>query len=699
MDFFFTPRGIAVVGASPSQGKGGNIIVENLKQGYTGKIYPVNPRYETIAGLPCYASVEEVPDPIDLCIVFVGASLVPGVVESCARRAIPGVMIQSAGFAEAGDQGLALQKQTLEIAEQAGIRIWGPNCMGLVDTRNRYVFSTVVPLIWQTGLVSGDVSLIVQSGMLSGAFLIDLMSHGITGVNKVCSIGNKMDVDENDLLEFLLRDPTTKAVGLYLESFAQGRRFADLVQQGSKPVAVLNGGTSAKGAAASLSHTASLSGNGAVAAGVLAQIGVAQARGFYQLVDFSRTLAAFADYEPARGLRVAVLTYSGGAGIVSADYMDGFGLTPANLSRESLEQLKTVFPAWMPPDNPVDLWPGVILNGGRKTYETAMQAVCNDPEVDGVFVHAFSGGFDLDLDLETLSQMARQAGKPFVCWISGNQEQVKDFQLQAHQLDVPVFREVLRGIECLAVALKTGGQQSSLAPDPTADPRMSQELEAARELMTGAKGQLDEHLSKQILNQAGIPVVPEQAADSLEEACAAAEQLGYPLVLKGLLPETAHKTEAGLVHLGIGSIQDLKKAYEGLQTTLQGRGRILVQKQIQGDLELIIGLVRDPHFGQTVMCGFGGVLAEAVGDAVFAMAPLSHDQALALIDRLKAQRLLNGFRGASPLDREALARIVVALGELARENPGIQEIDINPLIVDQGLPVAVDALMVCSEVN
>jgi len=260
-------------GATASKEKGGNIIVSNLKKGYSGKIYPVNPGYKEIEGLPCYPSVADVPDPVDLAIVFVAAHMVPKMIEDCAKRNIPGVMIQSAGFSETGTKGEALQQKAKQIADKTGIRLWGPNCMGLVDARRRFIFSTVTPAIWDTGLASGNVSLIAQSGMLAGAFLIDLMSHGTMGISKVCSIGNKMDVDENDLLAYLIDDPDTAAIGLYLESFTDCRRFMALSRGTTKPVVILNGGKTARGAAAALSHTASLSASGVIVSGAMAQAG------------------------------------------------------------------------------------------------------------------------------------------------------------------------------------------------------------------------------------------------------------------------------------------------------------------------------------------------------------------------------------------------------------------------------------------
>jgi acetyltransferase len=697
MEFFFKPRGIAVVGATPGQGKGGHVIINNLNRGYTGKIYPVNPRYEKIEGFPCYSSILDVPDPVDLAIVFISAQLVPAVIDACVRRKIPGVMIQSAGFSETGDQGKAIQDEVKRIADRSAIRLWGPNCMGLVDAPSRFIFSTVTPTIWDTQLVPGGVSLIVQSGMLSGAFLVDILSHGTMGVNKVCSIGNKMDVNENDLIEYLIQDSATKAIGLYLETFADGRRFIDLCRRSPKPIVVLNGGKTAKGAQAAMSHTASLSGNGAVIAGALAQVGAFEARAFYQLMDFCRTLSMYPKISPESRNRIAILTYSGGAGIVQTDIMDGYGLVPAELSGPTIETLRSVFPEWMPPSNPVDLWPGAILNGPRKAFGTAMQAVAADPNVDAVFVHCFVGGFELEPDLPYLSEVARQADKPLICWISGEREQVTSFQHEAEQLSVPVFRELLRGVECLSILLSPDGSKAAIDPKlsiPSVAIKVSDALSITLE---SENGDLNEYISKQILSEAGIPVVEEQLVSTLEETKAAALHFGFPVVVKGLMKAASHKTEFGLVNLGIDSPAGIEVSFDRLQAAMNGKGKVLVQRQVKGKIEMMAGFVRDPQFGSCIMCGVGGILAEAINDTVFGVAPITFSEALAMISRLKSQKLLNGFRGFAPVDREAFARILVRLSELGHGHPRIQEIDINPLVINNGLPVAVDGLVVLAD--
>ena len=308
IDFFLNPRGIAIVGATPNPLKGGNAIVKNILLGYRGGIFPVNPKYTEIEGLTCYPSVRAIPDHVDMAVVFVPAPLVPAAVEDCVGKGVRGVMIESGGFAEAGPEGERLQNVLGAIAARSGIRLWGPNCMGLVDVVHRHIFSFMDPRAQEREeFIPGVVSLIVQSGMLSAIFLMDIMSNATMGVSKVASLGNKVDVNECDLLEYFLDDPDTEVIGLYLESFSEGRRFLDLCRSSKKPIIVLKGGRSSRGAEAARSHTASLAGNQRIVAGALAQVGVTEAQDFKQMMDLCRSFALTKPV-PGGSDRVAILT-------------------------------------------------------------------------------------------------------------------------------------------------------------------------------------------------------------------------------------------------------------------------------------------------------------------------------------------------------------------------------------------------------
>ena len=455
MDFFFKPKGVALIGASANPNKGGFSILYNLIKGFKGPIYPVNPRYEEIEGLKCYRSVLDVPDPVDLAIIFVPAEATLVAVKDCAARSIPGVMIQSAGFAESGDrQGNQLQKELTRIRLESGMRLWGPNCMGLVDAVNGQVYSFVAPSIWEEGLSAGKVSLIVQSGMLAAGFLIDLMTHNTMGISKACSIGNKVDVDECDILQYLLDDPETETICLYLESILNGRRFLELCRQSGKPIVVLKGGKSDTGARAAMSHTASMAGNSDVVSAALTQTGVTEADDFRQLMDLGHALSNYPEVSSSAGDRVAVLTFSGAAGIVSSDFIENQGLQLADLSESTREILGEIFPEWMPVANPVDLWPAIERNGAEVAWQRAFEAVSKDPKVDAIFFHVFVGGFSGQTDISPLVDIAGAAGKPLFGWLLGKRTEAHEFMKHVNQLNVPVFKEIGRAVECMAAVFK-----------------------------------------------------------------------------------------------------------------------------------------------------------------------------------------------------------------------------------------------------
>lgn len=693
MDFFFNPRGVAVVGATPNRLKGGNAILKNLQLGYSGPIYPVNPKYPEMEGLTCYPSVSAIPGPVDLAIIFVPAPLVPAAVEACAAKGVSGVMIESGGFAETGPEGAKLQRELTRIAARTGIRIWGPNCMGLVDVVHSHIFSFMDPQAQKQGFIPGSVSLVVQSGMLSAIFLIDLMSHATMGVSKVCSVGNKVDVNECDLLEYFLKDPDTRVIGLYLESFADGRRFLEICRRCGKPIVVLKGGRSRKGAEAAMSHTASLAGDRRIVAGALAQAGAIEARDFKQMTDLCRSLAL--TKPPAGGKnRVAILTFSGGAGIVSTDFVEEQGLVVADLAESTRSALQELFPRWMPVSNPIDLWPAMEshIGTGVDAYSRALAIVLGDPGVDAVFLHIAIGNARVRLNLSDLFPLIRASGKPVIVWQLGRRDELFAFQKEALAAGIPLFSEIGRAAECLGAALRERHR-----PEPIPEIGSIQKdlpVPLAGLLASSAPGPLDEHLSKELLRACGVPTVPERIVTGEEQVEVTAAAIGYPVVMKGLLPGGIHKTEMGLVRLDIPDGPTARRAFATLMEQMEGRGQILIQRQIPGKVELILGLLRDPQFGPCVMFGLGGVTAELFDDAVFAVVPLTRRDALGLIGRIRGQKMLNSFRGTPPVDREEIARILVALGEIGLAFPRIREIDINPLICGAEGPIAVDATII-----
>jgi acetyltransferase len=407
-----------------------------------------------------------------------------------------------------------------------------------------------------------------------------------------------------------------------------------------------------------------------------------------------RALATFPQAAAHGRGRVAVLSGSGGAGIVASDLIESIGLELADLSPATRDSLAALYPEWMPVANPVDLFPAIDRSGFR-AYLEAFRAVCADPNVDAVLFHLLVGGSFSD-GFPVLSEIARGAGKPVFCWLMGLRDAVTKVQRDSVRERILVFRELSRAVECLATVLRRTPPLAAAVGSRPSDTELGG---APADLLRTGDGTLDEHDAKRILGACGIPVVEERLVADTDEMARAAATFGFPVVLKGLQPGEVHKTERGLVRLGISSAAEAAAQYADLHRAMNGSGKVLVQRQLRGDLELIVGLVRDPQFGPCVMLGFGGVMAEVLGEPAFAVAPLSEDEALRLIDRLKPQKLLRGFRGAAPVDRETLARILVRVGELGLAYPRVREIDINPLIVTRGTPVAVDASVILDGVS
>ncbi|MCD6571445.1 MAG: CoA-binding protein [Deltaproteobacteria bacterium] len=451
MDFFFYPDGITVIGATDNPLKGGFHILNNILIGYKGRVYPVNPKYDSISGLKCYPDIKSIPGTFDLAIYFIPARFLPDTIEQCAQKKVKGIIIESAGFAEVGQEGRKLQEECLALAKKYNIRLWGPNCMGLMDSHSRHVFSFMYGDYWKDLMEPGDVSLIVQSGLLSAGFLMMILQRGGMGISKVCSIGNKCDVNEIDLLEYLINDPSTDVIGLYVESIVDGRKFIDLARSTHKPIVILKGGRSAYGAKAAISHTASMAGDYAIISSAFKQAGVTTVFDANELTDF---LKGFSKIHASRNDGgTAIITFSGSGGIITADFLNDFGLSLAELSENTINAIKEVFPSWMDPSNPVDIWPAIEQNGFEKVYSKAIDALLHDQNVDSLIVHIFNYRLEKSY-LSELASLKDELGKPVVIWLVGIGKGLGVFRRELEDSGLPVFTEIGRCVSVLA-AIKT----------------------------------------------------------------------------------------------------------------------------------------------------------------------------------------------------------------------------------------------------
>jgi acetyltransferase len=697
IDFFFDPKGIAVVGANPEPYNGGQYLLTNLTLGYKGPIYPVNPKYHEVLGLKCYPKISDIEGALDLALILIPAQAVPQVLEDCIKKNVRGAIVESSGFAEVGPGGKALQAQCLDIARKGRLRIWGPNCMGLIDTSRPHVFSFIVTEAWKGVMKAGRVSLIVQSGLLSAGFITTLMGNKTLGLAKVCSIGNKSDVEETELLEYLLKDPATKVIALYLESFVHGRRFSELAASSDKPIVLLKGGKTPLGAEASASHTASLAGNDDLMKDVLRQAGVHHADDFFEMVDIARTLERdfYLQPVPKGKPRIAIFSYSGASGIVTTDHIEKYGLTLAHLSPQTKKQLEELSPAWMPVKNPVDYWPAIEKHGPAKAYKHAIAALHHDPEVDGIIIHLFAGFGNWFLDMKEIMSDLKEPRKPILFWLIGPEKGREPTRLTLEEEGWPTFHEIHRTVRVMASLFENSTRISRRSEIPPLDfPAPAPLKKLARQTGDQKKKILDEHESKKWFKAMGLKVVKEFVTKNLDETIKVAKEVGYPIVLKGISEGQIHKTEAGLVELNLQNTEQLHSAYRQMLRLKTKPKSFLVQPMVNGDLELIAGIIRDPSFGPTGMLGLGGVWAEVYKDVVFRSVPINEEDILKMVSDLKGQALLKGYRGSTPVNMKSLADWLIKLGWLVLNFEKIQEIDVNPLLIADGEPVAVDATII-----
>jgi acetyltransferase len=523
------------------------------------------------------------------------------------------------------------------------------------------------------------------------------MANKTIKMAKVCSIGNKSDVEETEILEYLLKDPATKVIALYLESFVKGRRFFELATSSNKPIVVLKGGKSSLGAEASVSHTASLAGNYDLINGVLRQAGIHQADDFFEMVDIARTLERdFYIQNPLNGKpRIAILSYSGASGIVTTDHMEKYGLTLARLSPQTQKRLEELSPDWMPVKNPVDYYPAMEKQGLAFAYKHAIEVLHHAPEVDGIIVHLFAGFGIWSLNMKEILSSIKKSRKPILFWLIGHEKSREPTRLALEEEGWPTFYEIHRTVKVMASLFeksKVRSSRSEIAHFDFPVPVSLQEL--ANQTIEQKTKILDEHESKKCLDVLRLKVVKEVVTKSLDGAIKAANEIGYPVVLKGRVKGKVHKTEAGLVKLNLQNADQVKSACQEMLLLETKPESFLIQPMLKGDLELIVGITRDSQFGPAAMLGLGGVWTEVYKDVVFRLVPLNKNEILEMVSDLKGKVLLKGYRGSKPVNMESLADWLIKLGWLALKFEEIQEIDVNPLLIVNGEPVAVDATII-----
>jgi acetyltransferase len=673
----FAPRAVAVVGASRDPDKVGYRVVENLlKGGFDGPIYPVNPTASQLLGIPAYPSLSEIDRPIDLAVIVLPASLVLSTLEACAARGIGAAIVISAGFKEIGGAGARLEAAMRRRVRELGIRVLGPNCLGLIvtDSKLNATFAKNMP-------VAGGIAFVSQSGALCTAALDWAVGLEI-GFSALVSLGNKADLSEAEILEALADDPKTRVIVGYLEAVEDGQRFLQVAGQVSrkKPLVFFKAGTTEGGARAASSHTGALAGADRAYEAAFKQAGVIRARSLHELFDFARV---FGSLTLPRGNRIAVVTNAGGPGIVAADACEGGALRLAALSEPTVTALKRILPPTAALHNPVD----VVGDATAERYQAALDSVTADPGVDGVLAVATPQAMtDLERFAQAVVRVGAGASKPMVAafMAEASLKEANRILLRGGIPDFAYPDEAVKALE--AMARYAAGRERPPLPE-----RLPADRGRAAALVRGALDRgidtLAEPEAREVIAAYGFRGPRSARAASASAASDAAERIGYPVVLKIISPQILHKSDVGGVRIGLPSREAVRDAYAEMVAragTAQPQARIegvLVQEQVTGGREVILGMARDPQFGPLLMFGLGGIYVEALKDVTFRIAPLAREEAEAMIREVRAFPILQGLRGEAPADLGALVRDILRLSQLVTDFPEISEIDINPLFV------------------
>jgi acetyl coenzyme A synthetase (ADP forming)-like protein len=691
LEKFFNPNSVAIVGASRQKGKVGYEILKSmLDAGFPGKIFPVNPQAETIENLKCYPDLKSIGQTPDLVIIVVPAGIVPAVMQQCGSIGVKAVVIITAGFKEVGEEGRKLEQQVVRIAKQSGIRVIGPNCLGLIVPANKLnaSFGGALPAAGATGYLS-------QSGALMAAIL-DMANANGFGFSTLVSIGNKADVDELEIIEHLANDPNTKVIAGYLESITDGNTFVREAERISlkKPVLLMKSGVTKAGAKAASSHTGSLAGSETAYEAVFERAGVIRCLSLKSQFDFAQ---GFALQPLPKGTSVAVITNAGGAGIMAADAIENQQLTFAKLNESTIKHLAEKLPPAANLYNPVD----VLGDALPDRYEFALDVVLDDSNVDSVIVLLTPQAMtDPAGTARAIVNVAnKKPGKPiFGCFLGASKVDEANTILRngaIPQYDSP--ESAVLTLKVMTDYVRWRSRPKRVVKLFSVN-RHKVETIIERHLRQGVH-QIGEAESKEILQAYGFVTPKDAVAATAEQAVNIASQIGYPVVLKIWSPDIIHKSDVGGVRVGLETPQEVMDAFDLMlfripkllpEAKILG---VLVQQFCSGGKEVILGMNRDPHFGPLMMFGMGGTMVEVMQDVSFYLAPLTADEAKQMLMSTRTYKLLIGARGQIGVDIDAVAEALQRLSQLVTEFPQIQEMDINPFMVGPAgtTPIAVDA--------
>ena len=681
LDTFFNPKSVAVIGASTNSEKLGYAVVKNLLDGgysQKGKVYPINPTATEILNFKAYPSVLNVPDPIDLAVIVIPYPLVPEALRTCGQKGIPSAIVISAGFREAGEEGLERELELVQICQEFNLRLIGPNCLGVIDsfTPLNASFAAGTP-------PSGPMAFMSQSGAL-GTAVLDIALAGRLGLSKFVSLGNKADVSEIDLLQTWVKDDHSKVILIYSEGMPSGQEFIRVAREVTrqKPVVAIKSGVTTAGSRAVSSHTGSLAGSEQAYQAAFQQAGILRADSMESLFDMSLALG----YQPSlKGDRIAIITNAGGPGILATDALEKSGLSLARFELETIHALEQYLPDAASAANPVD----VLGDAHADRYQFAFEKIFADPNVDGIMILLTPQAMtEIDATAQAIGSLSKKSSIPIIgCFMGESRIQSGIDILTSFGVPNYPFPERAANAFRAMSAYRTIRSRPKLEytqfdVDKPAAKKVFDQVRAENRLSIG------DAESRQILQAYGMRIPQSEIADSPEKAAAVAGKIGYPVVLKIASPDILHKTDIGGVKVGLQNATDVRDAYELMVYRAQRyipEARIwgcLVQEMApSGGLEILVGMNRDPQFGPLITFGLGGIYVETLKDVTFRVAPLSRQEAQEMMMQVKAHALLDGVRGQPPMDKDAIVDTLLRISQLVQDFPDIIEMDINPLMV------------------
>ncbi len=678
LERIFSPGSIAVIGASRNRRKVSWEVLHNLvTYGYQGRVYPINPHASSIHSIRAYPSVLDVPDDVDMAIVVVPARHVLQVVGECGQKGVKGLVVITAGFSEIGPAGAGLEAELHSLIMKHGMTMVGPNCMGVINTHDGVqmdaTFAPVPPL-------KGDISFMTQSGALGVAILEHARNIGV-GLAKFASLGNSVDVSGNELIEYLENDPETRIILLYIESFGDPRKFVKIARRVTKvkPIIALKSGRTEAGARAAVSHTGAMAGPDVGTQALFEQCGVLRVGSIQELFDLAM---AFSLQPLPRGRRVAVVTNAGGPGIMATDALVGYGMEMAQLSPETTALLKENLPEEASANNPIDL----IADADGARYRLAIKAVLEDGNVDALLVITVPPIVTDEVDIaRAIWDCARDYDKTIISsFVTRTKDSPAFMELVNHRVPSYLFPEsAARSLAAMAT------YREYLKREEGEFQVFEVDRKGARKALMGARKEgrrrLRETEALALLEAYGFDIVRTKTVSDLDEATAAADEIGYPVVLKAVHPEIVHKTEYGAVALDIRNEKELRSQYDAIVKGLSSRGlearEFMLQEFARGGKETIMGMNLDRKFGPMIVFGLGGIYVEVLKDVVFRLSPMTDMDAVRMIEGIRSYPILEGVRGEPPSDVPALAEFLQRLSQMVEDFHEIAEVDINPFLV------------------